>query len=474
MADSPQIAETTVLEVPVTIQGSQIVDGTERRELFTEVTKTTLTLDNGAVVSLKAKVLPGQALFLRNELSGREILCTVLEPPPERQAGYADLQFTIHDPEFWSAPAERPAVAGEKSEEQEAIEAAAESLMVAAPAIESTANIESTADPSSPTRAEVPATPREILMPTSEPAPETKTAEALPEPADVAEPNDAKDAEQLAGIVATDAKGMAKRAAAAEGAKQIEQKAASVAPEQGETNSGARRKAKAFSALALRLHGIRNITARKNPIAVGIVVSVLIAAVLGVGWQVKRGSSIHGDHRPPAASAKSRQQAQPAAGQSSQRAASAVATGGPTTGAVSTKAVQVAKNSPATTADVRTAGGSQTVEGSAASVAPETVWQAKHRRPNELNTQRNIPARIVSQPQPSLPSWAKDLEVSDVVELDAVIDEKGNLAQTKLLSGPRVLEHAAEGAVGLWIFEPALSDGKPTATHMVLTVQFQR
>ena len=100
--------------------------------------------------------------------------------------------------------------------------------------------------------------------------------------------------------------------------------------------------------------------------------------------------------------------------------------------------------------------------------------QPKLQNSNELSTTVTVPAKIVSQSLPSIPSWAKGLDTDAVVQLDAVIDEKGNVAQTKPLSGPRVLQRVAEQAVALWIFEPALSDGKPTATHMVLTVQFQR
>ena len=80
----------------------------------------------------------------------------------------------------------------------------------------------------------------------------------------------------------------------------------------------------------------------------------------------------------------------------------------------------------------------------------------------------------MAQPPPAIPSWAKGLDTDGVVKLDALIDEKGNLRSTKALSGPLFLQHEAERAVALWIFEPALTDGKPTATHMVLTVQFQR
>ena len=80
----------------------------------------------------------------------------------------------------------------------------------------------------------------------------------------------------------------------------------------------------------------------------------------------------------------------------------------------------------------------------------------------------------MSQAPPAIPSWAKKLDLDPVVRLDAVIDEKGNLKATKPLSGPRILQGEAARAVALWIFQPAMTDGKPTTTHMVLTVEFQR
>ena len=86
-----------------------------------------------------------------------------------------------------------------------------------------------------------------------------------------------------------------------------------------------------------------------------------------------------------------------------------------------------------------------------------------------------IPPRIVWKVQPGFPPWAKKIDVGDpVVTLDALIDEHGNLAQSRVLSGPRALQHAAQQAVGLWIIVPAEANGKPVATHMILTVEFQR
>jgi outer membrane biosynthesis protein TonB len=104
----------------------------------------------------------------------------------------------------------------------------------------------------------------------------------------------------------------------------------------------------------------------------------------------------------------------------------------------------------------------------------ETPDPTKRHHAKGPNGGETIPARIVAQPAPAIPPWAKGLDTDGVVKVDALIDEKGNLRSTKALSGPRLLQHEAERAVALWIFEPALTDGKPTATHMVLTVQFQR
>ncbi len=63
MADPVQTAQATALEIPVTVQGSKNVEGAERRELFTETTKTMLVSDNGAVLKLDAKSFAGPMRF---------------------------------------------------------------------------------------------------------------------------------------------------------------------------------------------------------------------------------------------------------------------------------------------------------------------------------------------------------------------------------------------------------------------------
>ena len=92
-------AQATMLEIPVTIQGAKPVEGTDPRELFIETTKTILVFENGAVVNLESRVSLGQCVFLRNDQSGKEILCKVLEWRPVGQSGCTDwnLQPKIRD-----------------------------------------------------------------------------------------------------------------------------------------------------------------------------------------------------------------------------------------------------------------------------------------------------------------------------------------------------------------------------------------
>src|SRR5690242_1191888 len=115
MPDPARIAQAQVLEIPVTIQGEKAVDETGQREPFAESTKTALTFDNGAVLKLQARVKAGESVSLRNEQSGKEIQCKVLEAPPEGQMGYTDLEFVESVSDFWEGHAEQAAAAAEKS-----------------------------------------------------------------------------------------------------------------------------------------------------------------------------------------------------------------------------------------------------------------------------------------------------------------------------------------------------------------------
>jgi periplasmic protein TonB len=496
MADSTPTPQVIAREIPVTIQGSQVVVGTDRRELFTETLKTTLIFDNGAAINLKARVAPGQSLFLRNELSGREILCRVVEVPPPGQAGATDLEFTIHDPDFWKAPSDHHASVGKETAAQESAPPAPRGA-TATPIIESGPESSAPANTTAVPAASAVATAETQPGPAFSPAP--AELEPLSQPAPVAEVDDAKDAEQLAGILAKYAKAITKRASAKRADNEAQLQAAANAASHGDAAPGLTPKAKAFSTLAFRLHGIRELTVRKNPIALAIIACVVIGAALGVSWDVTRmlypQSSL-----PLAAIARKKLPALHAKASPSKIAPPETASAkeskteaGPARpvakiqppAVAQVPAARIAKSPAAMAVKVVPAHGAREVENPAAPVAfrmepgpgalvsdQTPVGDAKTRRGEP--SPDTVPAKILSQYQPPLPPWAKHLDLGGVVKLDAVIDEKGNLQQVKLLSGPRVLESSAEGAVGLWIFQPALKGGKPTTAHIVLTVEFQR
>jgi hypothetical protein len=493
MADPAQTARASALEIPVTVQGSKTVEGSERRELFTEATKTILVSENGAVLQLSAKVLPGQCVFLRNDQSGSEILCRVLE---SRQAGYTDLEFTSYNPKFWDDHSQQPAPPVAQKPRQGGLEAAV-ATSAPPPATESAAPTSEEA----PVAEEIPV----AVLETSPKAPANsspETTEALSKQPNSSERTDAKDAvpdwdaakdaELLAVLAAMDRASKPQRESTAKETKKTKDGARDPAtanePQQDKPSSNIASQATGVSTTKPRIRGIRKFTARRDPVSIAIAAAILIAAVLGIGWRAKIGSLFHKNNRLSSA-----QSALPARStpQQSQLPPSAVAiTAGTATATPETSkagVVAVAQIPAAPTADAAAAPSSKAVDDPAAlagakaasssssgSSGPAAVGHASHRKPNAANAVEIVPPKIVSQAAPSVPPWAKGLDVDLVVELNALIDEKGNLVETTPVSGPRLLQPAAQRAVVLWVFEPALSNGKPIASHILLTVQFQK
>src|SRR5258708_17908737 len=70
--------QPVALEVPVTINGARTVEGSDKREPFSETTKTVLVFVNGAVIRLTSAVAPGVLLFLTHERIKEEVDCRIL------------------------------------------------------------------------------------------------------------------------------------------------------------------------------------------------------------------------------------------------------------------------------------------------------------------------------------------------------------------------------------------------------------
>ena len=103
-------AQPVTLEVPVTVNGARAVEGSDKREPFSETTSTVLVLANGAVIRLSSSVAPGQLLFLTNEKTKKEVVCQVVKSKNYRSAsGYVELEFTEPVLGFWGMrfPGER-------------------------------------------------------------------------------------------------------------------------------------------------------------------------------------------------------------------------------------------------------------------------------------------------------------------------------------------------------------------------------
>jgi TonB family protein len=103
----PQEASATrpqpvALEVPVTVNGARTVEGSDKREPFSESTKTVLVFGNGAVIRLASQVAPGQLLFITNEKTKKELVCQVVKSKNYRTVtGYVELEFTEPAIGFW-------------------------------------------------------------------------------------------------------------------------------------------------------------------------------------------------------------------------------------------------------------------------------------------------------------------------------------------------------------------------------------
>jgi len=482
VADSARTAQPTVLEVPVTIQGSKPVEGQEKREIFTETTKTTLVFGNGAVVILASRLLTGQCVFLRNENSGREILCKVLESRAAGATNYTDLEFTAHDPNFWDAQPVQAApsaqiVQPEEISTPETKSASQMKIDAAVASLSATAMMESSTPASEDYRASVPAAeetePEQSWSEPPEAVPERPSeaaSEVAHEGVKEPEPNDATDAEHLAALIAMDGKPKPNRESAVATTKQTRPDDAPVpSPQQDVTGSPAANRTTSISTLELRLRTLPFVSALRNPIGFGIAASILIAATLGIAWHVKRGSSTRSNtNRTSATSTPLKQQTQPANAQPAQTLGIAVAQNSPVP-----TTPHVASPAPAAAKDTEKAPAVISVKASIPGSDEAIVAKPRHRKANDASSQEIVPAKILSQSQPGIPSWAQGIDTDGIVQLDALIDEKGNVKETKPLSGPRALQREAERVVALWVFEPAMAGGKPTATHMVLTVQFQ-
>ena len=117
-SDNAAKQQPVALEVPVSVNGARAVEGSAKREPFSEATKTVLIFGSGAVIRLASTVAPGQLLFLTNEKTKKEVVCQVVKSKNYRNiSGYVELEFTESVVGFWGMrfPSDRIGMASQSS-----------------------------------------------------------------------------------------------------------------------------------------------------------------------------------------------------------------------------------------------------------------------------------------------------------------------------------------------------------------------
>lgn len=80
--------------------------------------------------------------------------------------------------------------------------------------------------------------------------------------------------------------------------------------------------------------------------------------------------------------------------------------------------------------------------------------------------------KLIHQVPPVYPPAARAEHIEGTVKLRVLIDKEGKVTELEPVSGPKQLIPAALDAVRRWRYEPALVDGKPSAIHTEITVNF--
>jgi len=176
-ADGSNRTQPVALEIPVTVNGARTVEGSDKREPFSEATKTVLIFNQGAVIRIATPVAAGQLVFLTNEKSKKEVVCQVVKSKPGGGpgAGYIELQFTEPAVGFWGL--RFPAAPGAPAAPSATVPATprAATPAVTATTIPATAQVSPVAPSSPASNASRPVAPA-----ASVPAPAPKSAPPVP------------------------------------------------------------------------------------------------------------------------------------------------------------------------------------------------------------------------------------------------------------------------------------------------------
>jgi periplasmic protein TonB len=82
------------------------------------------------------------------------------------------------------------------------------------------------------------------------------------------------------------------------------------------------------------------------------------------------------------------------------------------------------------------------------------------------------PPKAIIQVRPDYPPLARQARIQGQVQIDAILDEQGNVVEMRVVSGPAILYQAALDALKTWKYEPTYLNDQPIAVQMIVTITF--
>jgi protein TonB len=83
------------------------------------------------------------------------------------------------------------------------------------------------------------------------------------------------------------------------------------------------------------------------------------------------------------------------------------------------------------------------------------------------------PSRLIFRVNPAYPELAKKSGVSGEVDLEALIDEEGNVTEVKIVKGHPLLCGAAAEALKKWKYTPTVHNGEPVPVLVSVKIVFR-
>jgi len=94
------------------------------------------------------------------------------------------------------------------------------------------------------------------------------------------------------------------------------------------------------------------------------------------------------------------------------------------------------------------------------------------RPPRQKVSEGVMASELVHRVEPVYPMIARNMHLSGVVHLRAIIATDGSVQRLELLSGSPILAQAAEAAVQQWRYRPTMLSGVPVEVETYITVNF--